>query len=279
MKDDEFRILEEDMSSGEANIEEMLFNMLGKKVNPIQCIIEDRQDYFSRMKTVHRLYYKDDSAKLFNDDRVKSLYQMGELSLTDAIDLQYFVELDDRDKVYWLQYCNDNMSNLVVNLCSINSVINMTMSEINTNFILAKSLLDKARCVRVQDDKLSTKQRMRAERELKGNYIDKAQEVLNSLDEVLKDFYSKDQEISLSEIVDMKKELSKELYTVANRVGHYNIIMSGDDDMMVCKTVGFLRNGVAKDCWTSAKQNENKMKKLKRDYARTILSEEYEMQR
>ena len=248
-KKDEFRIIENDNQSN---------NFVRK--SPIELIIEKREKYYADMK---KCKYK------FKNKSVRDLFELGEISRVDAVDLDFCLNLSMEEKMHYLNYVLDNYMDAVMAYEKITSSLTRILVEMQTGFTLLKSQksclgvlnIDEREFAKLSPKGLQKLSRTKVEYGKKSvaNLVEQIELELNNATII------NGMSFNLEEAMNLKNEIARDMMTQAKRLKYYGITISNDNSLIYLKTIRLLKASMPKEYISFAKTATKEMKNLKRE--------------
>lgn len=276
MAKEEYTIVEDDQDIAEREFNDALQELFGFHKTQMESGLDDRRREFFALKKKEFRQNKADKKAIFSNKIVKNLYELGEINLTDAIDLEFFASLNDKDRMAWVDQIDDEIGYQIADLARLNTAFAVNIPEIATNFSLANDLIARAKTVVVDKqkyDSMTKAQKNEFACKNKQTNMSLANSIMDSLINVSQSFCRLEQNYSLAEAVMLRKDIARSLMTNVNRMCHYTLITNRDSFLLDYKTIKFLRNGVSHDNWAEAKNHDKKMSKLYIDITDTFYNQ------
>lgn len=260
---DEYTIIEDEEVASE--FIDVLQEMFGKRKSPIEEILATRAKFYQT--TRKRIKANNPSTNgIFRHKIVNDLLSLGEIHLVDAIDLEFFLNMSGKDREIWIDYNDSVMNELISRLSRMNADLTIGMPEVAINFILAKSALEHAKVLNVSRAEIENVSENKINIMARNNFkqqIKRAKHIAKVQTDIMEHFFKQNNEVyNVADGLKLRKAYARDLSTCIIRLSHYQLALHKNDEMLYCKNLGYLRNGVSRECLKTASELPKNVRKL-----------------
>lgn len=273
MNEEEFKIIDDDHGA-----DGRMFK--SARVDPITQITQEREAFFVSMRK--KIKKNGNSTEnIFKHKLVRDLMALGEISLIDAIDLEFFLNLPRLERNIWLLHSDNHLIDAILFMQDINNNIQVRMSEVMTNFILGRSVIQQSKTLCLSEAEYRALSKENLSKKVFNNRatnFHKAQLIFEALTKTNASFFTvntnETYEFNIAETLHLRKDCARDIVTTAKRISNYRIATNNDDDMIYFKVINYLRTSLNPEVLHNAKNFDENLKEMQISTFKEIISQQ-----
>ena len=200
----------------------------------------------------------------FKSPMVQNLIELGEITRTDAVDLEFFSRLNQGEKMQYFNFICDKYTNCIADYSGTCAVLTSVFAELKNNKLLINSRIDMAGiCAVPEKYRLNYEmmiQHIMNEKYLRQKYLHQAKTNLELLD---KSYFE-----DIDNLVAYRKALAKETIKLGIRLDNYSMELGGGKYLFFNKALSVVSDSLPKKYEKEIKSYKKDIRKLNAKLAR-----------
>ncbi len=276
MAEEEYKIIEDEQEriarEREERMREYDERMRQFETWPLDRLYELRKSFFKNRRS--KIKWNGNSANgVFSKKLVKDLLEIDEISLIEAIDLDFYMALNEKDKEIWRDHCNEVSLARFSTLITLGTQLSVAMSEMSVDLMLAKTALNRAKvCCMTENEyeKMNKNVLNKLVHDNRKIYLNETANLIDAMSDTNSHFCTlnegKQISLTIKEALEFRGICAREYVKLSRRLDLYQMADGGPSNLNYLKAIRVLTNSASREVLNWARDTDKNLRKLRHDF-------------